>query len=140
MVVVGGPRRQVEGNLVLMEGDRRLGEVVGGGGPAVGAGCVVDNHNGSLNLTTGTPRLAPTLAPPPHIVALVAVHRVDSSGIVSSNTSLGFSPHGASVALVHTLVPLLPGKVGLAVNRRMLVDLVASLVDLMASSTSSFPA
>ena len=106
----------------------------------MGAGGVVDDHNGSLDLTTGTPRLAPTLAPPPHIVALVAVHRVDSPGIVSSNTSLGFSPHGASVALVHTLVPLLAGKVGLAVNRRMLVDLVTSLVDLMASSTSSFPA
>ena len=113
----------------------------------MGAGGVVDNHNGSLNLTARTPRLAPTLTPPPHIVALVAVHRVDSPPILSSNTSLGFSPHGASVALVHTLVPLLAGKVGLAVNRRMLVDLmaslvdlVASLVDLMASSTSSFPA
>ena len=106
----------------------------------MGAGGVVDNHNRSLNLTTGTPRLAPTLAPPPNIVALVAVHRVDSPGIVSSNTSLGFSPHRASVALVHTLLPLLAGKVGLAVNRRMLVDLVASLVDLVASSTSSFPA
>ena len=104
----------------------------------MGAGCVVDNHNRSLNLTTGTPRLAPTLAPPPNIVALVPVHWVDSPGIV--NTSLGFSPHGASVALVHTLVPLLAGKVGLAVNRRMLVDLMASLVDLVASSTSSFPA
>ena len=103
----------------------------------MGTGCVVDNHNGALNLTTGTPRLAPTLAPPPNIVALVPVHRVDSPPIVSSNTSLGFSPHGASVALVHTLVPLL---VGLAVNRRMLVDLMASLVDLVASSTSSFPA
>ena len=103
----------------------------------MGAGCVVDNHNRSLNLTTGTPRLAPTLAPSPDIVALVAVHWVDSPPIVSSNTSLGFSPHGASVALVHTLLPLL---VGLAVNRRMLVDLVASLVDLVASSTSSFPA
>ena len=108
----------------------------------MGAGGVVDDHNGSLNLTTGTPRLAPTLAPPPNIVALVGipVHWVDSPGILSSNTSLGFSPHGASVALVHTLVPLLAGKVGLAVNRRMLVDLMASLVDLVASSTSSFPA
>ena len=128
MVAAGWARRQVEGNLVLVKGDGRLGEVVGRGSPAVRAGGVVDDHDGSLDLPTRTSRLAPTLAPPPsHIVALVCIGVWVAATSLVSASSFRLSPHGAStcVALLHTF-PLLTSQVGLAVHRGVLVRLGAT--------------
>ena len=128
MVAAGWARRQVEGNLVLVKGDGRLGEVVGRGSPAVRAGGVVYDHDGSLDLPTRTSRLAPTLAPPPsHIVALVCIGVWVAATSLVSASSFRLSPHGAStcVALLHTF-PLLTSKVGLAVHRGVLVRLGAT--------------
>ena len=128
MVVAAWARRQVKSNLVLVKGDRRLGEVVGRGSPAVRTGGVMDDHDGSFNLPTRTSRLAPTLAPPPsHIVALVCIGMWVASTSLVSASSFCLSPHCAStrVALLHTL-PLLTSKVGLTVHRGVLVGLGAS--------------
>ena len=111
---------EVEGHLVLVERDRRLGEVVGGGGPAVRARRVVDDHDGSLDLSTRTSRLASTLAPSPsHVVALARNRRVVPPSLFPT---FRFPPNSASARLgiVH-LVPLLTSKMGLAVHRGLLM-------------------
>ena len=120
MVAAGGGGGEVEGHLVLVERDRRLGEVVGGGGPAVRARGVVDDHDRSLDLPTGTSRLASTLAPSPsHVVALARNRRVVPPSFFPT---FCFPPNSASarLGLVH-LVPLLTGKMGLAVHRWLLM-------------------
>ena len=119
MVAAGGGG-EVEGHLVLVERDRRLGEVVGGGGPAVRAPGVVDDHDRSLDLSTGTSRLASTLAPSPsHVVALARNRRVVPPSFFPT---FRFPANSASarLGLVH-LVPLLTGKMGLAVHRWLLM-------------------
>ena len=126
MIAAGGGG-EVEGHLVLVERDRRLGEVVGGGGPAVRARRVVDDHDGSLDLSTGTSRLASTLAPSPsHVVALARNRRVVPPSFFPT---FRFPPNSASARLgiVH-LVPLLTSKMGLAVHRGLLMgDLATAL-------------
>ena len=120
MVAAGGGGGEVEGHLVLVERDRRLGEVVGGGGPAVRAPGVVDDHDRSLDLPTGTSRLASTLAPSPsHVVALARNRRVVPPSFFPT---FRFPPNSASarLGLVH-LVPLLTSKMGLAVHRWLLM-------------------
>ena len=119
MVAAGGGG-EVEGHLVLVERDRRLREVVGGGGPAVRARGVVDDHDRSLDLSTGTSRLASTLAPSPsHVVALARNRRVVPPSFFPT---FRFPPNSASarLGLVH-LVPLLTSKMGLAVHRWLLM-------------------
>ena len=119
MVAAGGGG-EVEGHLVLVERDRRLGEVVGGGGPAVRARGVVDDHDRSLDLSTGTSRLASTLAPSPsHVVALARNRCVVPPSFFPT---FRFPANSASarLGLVH-LVPLLTSKMGLAVHRWLLM-------------------
>ena len=119
MVAAAGGGGEVEGHLVLVERDRRLREVVGGGGPAVRARGVVDDHDRSLDLSTGTSRLASTLAPSPSHVVALARNRVVPPSLFPT---FRFPPNSASARLgfVH-LVPLLTSKMGLAVHRWLLM-------------------